>query len=48
LPRVILANDNFSFQNAPMEFQLEAGDEVYVDHGGHHNPKVAFGEQLRF
>jgi hypothetical protein len=32
----------------PIGLRLEAGDEVYFDHGGHNNLKVTFGPQLRF
>lgn len=32
----------------PFGIRLEAGDEVYFDHGGHNNLRVTFGPQLRF
>ncbi len=32
----------------PIGLRLEAGDEIYFDHGGHNNLKVTFGPQLRF
>lgn len=32
----------------PIGLRLEAGDEIYFDHGGHNNLKVTFGPQFRF
>ena len=32
----------------PIGLRLEAGDEVYFDHGSHNNLKVTFGPQFRF
>jgi hypothetical protein len=32
----------------PIGLRLEAGDEIYFDHGAHHNLKVTFGPQFRF
>jgi hypothetical protein len=32
----------------PIGLRLEAGDEMYFDHGTHHNLKVTFGPQFRF
>jgi hypothetical protein len=32
----------------PLGLRLEAGDEIYFDHGGHNNLKVTFGPQFRF
>lgn len=32
----------------PIGLRLEAGDEVYFDHGTHNNLKVTFGPQFRF
>jgi hypothetical protein len=32
----------------PIGVRLEAGDQVYFDHGGHNNLRVTFGPQLRF
>lgn len=32
----------------PIGLRLEAGDEIYFNHGGHNNLKVTFGPQFRF
>jgi hypothetical protein len=32
----------------PIGLRLEAGDEIYFDHGSHNNLKVTFGPQFRF
>jgi hypothetical protein len=32
----------------PIGVRLEAGDQIYFDHGGHNNLRVTFGPQLRF
>ena len=32
----------------PIGLRLEAGDEIYFDHGSHSNLKVTFGPQIRF
>ena len=32
----------------PIGLRLEAGDEIYFDHGAHNNLKVTFGPQFRF
>jgi len=32
----------------PIGLRLEAGDEIYFDHGGHNNLRVTVGPQFRF
>jgi len=32
----------------PIGIRLEAGDDIYFDHGGHNNLRVTVGPQLRF
>jgi hypothetical protein len=32
----------------PVGLRLDAGDEMYFNHGAHHNAKVAFGPFIRF
>jgi hypothetical protein len=32
----------------PIGLRLEAGDQVYFDHGGHNNLRASVGLQLRF
>jgi hypothetical protein len=32
----------------PVGLRLEVGDEIYFNHGGHHNFRLTFGPILRF
>ena len=32
----------------PIGIRLEAGDDIYFDHGGHNNLRVTLGPQIRF
>jgi hypothetical protein len=32
----------------PVGLRLEAGDEMYFNHGAHHNLRMAFGPYIRF